>query len=110
MPVVLTMYQEPQNVKSLKKFAKVKSRVTRQFLLTKLPEGRLTWAKKYLKTNFGNVIFTDESRVTLDGSDGWTQGWVLSGGQSSYFYQRQRDGGGAMIEARQFGSTNLAGK
>ena len=33
--------------KVLKKFSKVKSRVTGQFLSTKHKEGRLAWSKKY---------------------------------------------------------------
>ena len=32
---------------------------------------RLDWAKLCVKTNFENVLFTDESRATLDGPDGW---------------------------------------
>ena len=35
------------------------------------------WAKKYLKMDFKKVLWTDESRVTLDGPDGWTSGWLL---------------------------------
>ena len=40
---------------------------------------RLDWAKSCMKTNFENVLFTDESRATLDGPDGWTSGWPLNG-------------------------------
>ncbi|CAI9717405.1 Hypothetical predicted protein [Octopus vulgaris] len=36
-------------------------------------------ARMYLKTGFRNIIFTDESHVTLDGPDGWAKGWLLSG-------------------------------
>jgi len=28
------------------------------------------WAKKYLKTDFSKVLWTDEMRVTVDGPDG----------------------------------------
>ena len=34
----------------------------------------LTWAQRYIKTDFNNVIFTDECRATLDGLDGWSSG------------------------------------
>ena len=85
--------------KVLKKFATVKSRHIGQFLSKKHKEARLAWAKKYLKTDFNNVIFTDESRVTLDGPDGWTRGWVVNGRQSAYRLRRQQGGGGVMIWA-----------
>ena len=38
---------------------------------------RKVWARDNMKTDFSKVIFTDESRVTLDGPDGWSKGWVL---------------------------------
>ena len=30
-----------------------------------------------MKLDFSNVIFTDECRVTLDGTDGWHWDWIL---------------------------------
>ena len=35
---------------------------------------RVKWAKKYLKYDFNEVIWTDECRVTLNGPDGWAKG------------------------------------
>ncbi|KAL1249255.1 hypothetical protein QQF64_020260 [Cirrhinus molitorella] len=40
---------------------------------------RQEWAKKYLKTDFSKVLWTDEMRVTLDGPDGWARGWFSNG-------------------------------
>ena len=32
-----------------------------------------------MKTDMNKVIFTDETRATLDGPDGWGKDWVASG-------------------------------
>ena len=60
---------------------------------------RLDWAKSCMKTNFKNVLFTDESRVTLDGPDGWMSGWLLNGTMPQSNIRRQQGGGGIMIWA-----------
>ena len=52
-----------------------------------------------MKLDFSNVIFTDESRVTLDGPDGWRRGWVLDGHRPPEILRRQQGGGGIMIWA-----------
>lgn len=36
------------------------------------------WAKKYLKTGFSKVLWTDEMRVDLD-THGWARGWISNG-------------------------------
>ena len=36
-----------------------------------------------MRTDFSKVLFTDETRVTLDGPDGWSKGWVAQGCVSS---------------------------
>lgn len=36
-------------------------------------EKRKVWARDNMKTDFSNVVFTDESWVTLDGPDGWSK-------------------------------------
>lgn len=60
---------------------------------------RLSWAKENLKTDFSTVIFTDESRVTLDGPDGWCKGWVFQEREPPSRMRRQQGGGGIMIWA-----------
>ena len=52
-----------------------------------------------MKLAFENVIFTDESRVTLDEPDGWRRGWVLDGERPPEILRRQQGGGGIMIWA-----------
>ena len=69
---------------------------------------RLTWAKKYLKTDFQSVLWTDEARATLDGPDGWCKGWLLKGARPRLRYRRQQGGGGVMIWAGIIGS-NIVG-
>lgn len=58
-------------------------------------ESRLQWAKRYMKM----VLFTDETRATLDGPDGWGKGWVGNGQQRHTRFRRQQGGGGVMIWA-----------
>ena len=65
---------------------------------------RLAWATKYLKTNFQNVLWTDEARATLDGPDGWAKGWLLKGNSPRLRFRRQQGGGGVMIWAGIIGS------
>ena len=60
---------------------------------------RLDWAKSGMKTNFEYVLFTDESRATLDGPDGWMSGWLLNGTTPQSKIRRQQGGGGVMIWA-----------
>lgn len=60
---------------------------------------RVEWALRYMKTDFKNVIFTDECRATLDGPDGWASGWILNGRQPGVRIRRQQGGGGVMFWA-----------
>ena len=64
---------------------------------------RLAWVTKYLKTDFHYVLWTDATRATLDGPDGWTKGWLLKGANPRLRYKRQQGDGGVMIWARIFG-------
>ena len=36
----------------------------------------MEWAEKHMKINMELVIFTDETRATLNGPDGWGRDWV----------------------------------
>ena len=55
---------------------------------------RVEWAHRYMKTDFKNVIFTNECRATLDIPDGWASGWILNGHQPGVGIRRQEGGGG----------------
>ncbi|KAA8586919.1 hypothetical protein FQN60_000755, partial [Etheostoma spectabile] len=57
------------------------------------------WAKKYLKTDFSKVLWTDEMRVTLDGPDGWARGWISNGHRAPLRVRRQQGGGGVLVWA-----------
>ena len=52
-----------------------------------------------MKTNFENVLFTDQSRATLDGPDGWMSVWLLNSTTPPSKIRRQKGGGGVMIWA-----------
>ena len=56
---------------------------------------RFNWARQYMKTNMEYVLFTDESRATLDGP--WAKGWVIKGYLAPVRLRRQHGGGGVMI-------------
>ena len=52
-----------------------------------------------MKTNFKNVLFTDEFRATLDGPDGWMSDWLLNSTTPQGKIRRQQGSGGVMIWA-----------
>ena len=83
----------------MKSIAKVKKASIKPPLNKKHKEKRMNWAKKYLKTDFSKVIFTDECRATLDGPDGWARGWVAKGQPTPTRIRRQQSGGGVMFWA-----------
>jgi hypothetical protein len=57
----------------------------------------MEWSRKYMKTDMKFVLFTDESRASLDGPDGWAKGWVFNGENGPDRMRRQQGGGGVMI-------------
>ena len=52
-----------------------------------------------MMTNFSKVVFTDETRVILDGPDGWSKGWNANGCASSSRFRRPQGGEVIMIWA-----------
>ena len=69
---------------------------------------RMKWAKRYLKMDMSLVLFTDETRATLDGPDSWANGWVYYEDERHQRLKRQLQGGGVMIWAGIIG-TRLVG-
>jgi len=57
------------------------------------------WYKKYLKTDFSKVFWTDEMRVTLDGPDGWARGWISTGPRVQLQLRCQKGGGWVLVWA-----------
>lgn len=85
--------------KILKTIGKITKPTIKPPLKQRHKVARLEWAKSYMKTNFEHVLFTDESRATLDGPDGWMSGWLLNGSTPQSKIRRQQGGGGVMIWA-----------
>ena len=58
---------------------------------------RLQWGQAYMKQDMKYVLFTDETRATLYGSDGWSKGWVGIGAKLHNRFRRHQGGGGVMF-------------
>ena len=58
-----------------------------------------------MKTDFRNVLFTNECRATLDGLDGRSSGWILYGWQPGVRIRLQQGTGGVMFWAGIKGDT-----
>ena len=83
----------------LRKVAAIKSPSTKPPLTPRHRRLRMEWSKKYMKTDMNFVLFTDKSRATLDGPDGWANVWVYNGETCHTRMRRQQGGGGVMIWA-----------
>ena len=81
----------------LQTIAKMTKPAIRPPLTTRHKTKRLEWARKYIKTDFQSVLFTDECRATLDGPDGWSRGWLERGWDTPIRLRRQQGGGGIMF-------------
>ena len=84
---------------TLKSLAKVMKPIKQPPLSKRPKTKRLEWARRYMKTDFHNVLFTDECRATLDGPDGWSSGWLLYGRLPEVRTRRQQGGRGVMFWA-----------
>jgi len=94
--------------RTLQKVAKMKSASKQPPLKEHHKKARLAWAKKYMKTDFSKVIFTDECRANLDGPDSFSRGWLLANQAAPVRVRRQQGGGGVMFWAAIHGG-NLIG-
>ncbi|KAI5088077.1 bloodthirsty [Silurus meridionalis] len=83
----------------LRDMAKVRKAESRPPLNKTHKLKRQDWAKKYLKTDFSKVLWTDEMRVSLDGPDGWAHGWIGKGQRAPVRLRRQQGGGGVLVWA-----------
>lgn len=83
----------------LRDMAKVKKTETRPPLNKIHKLKRQDWAKKYLKTDFSKVLWTDEMKVTLDGPNGWARGWISNGHRAPLWVRCQQGEGGVLVWA-----------
>ena len=54
----------------------------------------------YMKQDMNYLLFTDETRATLDGPDGLSKGWVGIGAKLQNHFWCHQAGGGVMLWAR----------
>jgi len=83
----------------LRTVASVRAPTKMPLLTPRHKNSRMEWARKYLQMDMSRVLFTDETRATLDGPDGWANGWVYFGDEGHRRLRRQQGGGGIMIWA-----------
>lgn len=83
----------------LKTIGKQRRPIKKVLLTPRHKKLRYNWALRYMKTNMEAVIFTDETRVCLDGPDNWSKGWVENNSSPPVKIKRQQGGGGIMIWA-----------
>ena len=83
----------------LRTISKVRSPEKKPPLTQRHMRLRVEWARSYMKQDMKCVLFTDETRATLDGPDGWSKGWVGFEGKLHHRFQRHQGGGGVMLWA-----------
>lgn len=57
------------------------------------------WTRTCMKQNMKCVLFTDETRGTLDGPDGWSNEWVGFESKLHHRFRRHHGGGSVMLWA-----------
>ena len=82
----------------------MKIMIKRPSLTPKHKRLRMEWSRKYMKTDMKFVLFTDESRASLDGPDGCAKGCVFNGDNCPNRMRRQQGGGGVMVWGRIIGN------
>ncbi|CAB4029373.1 Hypothetical predicted protein [Paramuricea clavata] len=92
-------FKRDKRCRILKQMGSFKKSNRRPHLNQTHREKRKVWARDNMKTDFSNVVFTDESRVTLNGPDGWSKGWVLQDREAPITRRRQQGGGSIMMWA-----------
>ena len=83
----------------LQNVASVKSPLKQPPLTPRHQSLRVEWVRNYLKIPMKYILFTDETRATLDGPDGWANDWLYFGDERHQWLRRQQRGGGVMIWA-----------
>lgn len=90
---------KPTRCRILKTVANQVSPVKKPSLNDRQIKLRLEWARSYMKYPSNKILFSDETRASLDGPDHWQKGWVLRGEPKPVRYRRQQGGGGLMLWA-----------
>jgi hypothetical protein len=88
----------------LGKLGSIKTWIKRPSLTPSHKRLQMEWSRKYMKTDMKFVLFTDESRASLDGPDGWAKGWVFNDDKCPNRMRRQQGGGRVMICGRIIGN------
>ena len=68
------------------------SSIKRPPMNAKHSEKRVQWTKNYMKLPTKNILFTDESRATLDILDNCSKQWVIFGHRRPTRIRRQQGG------------------